>query len=147
MTVRYWRLILIAWMALIFTTSSSLFSFESTKQVLIYNLLNYVVRKSAHIAEYAALTYFWFRALWTVQERFYACVVWSTALAILYAASDEWHQSFVPGRLGIWTDVVWDAVGATAMGLGLLAVWYRGEANVQRRLLGAPVVAEKTVLR
>lgn len=32
-------------------------------------------------------------------------------LAVLYAASDEWHQSFVDGRHGTPTDVLIDTVG------------------------------------
>jgi len=32
-------------------------------------------------------------------------------ICILYAASDEWHQTFVPGRGGTWVDVVIDTGG------------------------------------
>lgn len=35
-------------------------------------------------------------------------------LAILYGLTDEWHQSFVPGRLAEGADVVADAAGALA---------------------------------
>ncbi|HHH41229.1 MAG TPA: VanZ family protein, partial [Chloroflexi bacterium] len=35
----------------------------------------------------------------------------SLALALLYAASDEYHQTFVPGRNGQWPDVVVDGIG------------------------------------
>jgi VanZ like family len=33
-------------------------------------------------------------------------------LCLLFATSDEYHQSFVPGRNGTWTDVAIDALGA-----------------------------------
>jgi VanZ family protein len=36
-------------------------------------------------------------------------------LSVLYGLTDEWHQSFVPGRSPAWDDVAADAVGA---GLG-----------------------------
>ncbi len=39
---------------------------------------------------------------------------------ILYAASDEWHQTFVPGRYGMWQDVVLDSIGAL---VGILIVY------------------------
>lgn len=143
-TIRHWRLALIAWMVLIYVVSSSLFSFDSTKQVLVYDPLNVAVRKFAHMVEYAVLAYLWFRSLWTVRDRFNTYLGWSIVLAVVYAASDEWHQSFVPERLGIWTDVVWDAMGAVAMGFALRALRYRGEVNVQRMVLG-PLAVEKTL--
>lgn len=42
------------------------------------------------------------------------------ALAVLYAFSDEFHQSFVPGRHADPLDLVCDALGA-ALALGLWA--------------------------
>lgn len=36
----------------------------------------------------------------------------ATALAILYGLSDEWHQSFVPGRFCDATDLLADSAGA-----------------------------------
>jgi VanZ family protein len=41
--------------------------------------------------------------------------VWLAAtLSILFAISDEWHQTFVPARGGRWTDVVVDVAGVVA---------------------------------
>ena len=36
----------------------------------------------------------------------------SLAFTTLYAVSDEFHQSFVPGRTGCWRDVLVDGLGA-----------------------------------
>jgi VanZ family protein len=44
-------------------------------------------------------------------------------MAVLYSATDEWHQSFVPGRHPTLTDIGIDALGA-ALGTWLL-VWYQ----------------------
>ncbi len=45
---------------------------------------------------------------------------WALLLAVLYALSDEFHQSFVPGRHPSWVDaLVIDGSGAALM---LLAV-------------------------
>ena len=41
-------------------------------------------------------------------------------LAVLYGVTDEWHQSFVPGRTPDVLDIVTDAIGAAT---GLLLVW------------------------
>jgi VanZ family protein len=42
----------------------------------------------------------------------------------MYAVSDEWHQTFVPTRVGTPSDVMIDAAGA-ALGLALAALWWR----------------------
>ncbi len=72
-----------------------------------------VLRKLAHLTEYAVLGALLVRALAR------------PALAILagglYAASDEFHQHFVRGRHGVWYDVVIDTVGVT---IGVV-VWRR----------------------
>jgi VanZ family protein len=46
----------------------------------------------------------------------------ATVLGLAYGLTDEWHQSFIPGRLPSVSDVVADMVGA---GLGAVAatVW------------------------
>ena len=43
------------------------------------------------------------------------------ALAVLYGVSDEWHQSFVPGRTPDVFDVMTDGIGAA---VGVLIVWW-----------------------
>jgi VanZ family protein len=45
---------------------------------------------------------------------------WAWSLTVLYAASDEFHQTFVPGRHGWYGDLVVDATGAL---LAALALW------------------------
>jgi hypothetical protein len=64
-----------------------------------------VLRKLAHAAEYAILAALLLRAL-------EATPAW--ALSVVYAASDELHQHFVPGRAGRPLDVAIDAAGALA---------------------------------
>lgn len=44
--------------------------------------------------------------------------------SVLYGISDEWHQSFVPGRVPDWRDVLTDAIGA-AIALLLVARFAR----------------------
>jgi VanZ family protein len=96
-----------AWAALIFVLSSipSLSTGLGTWDLLL--------RKAAHVTEYAILSALLMRAL----DRPAVAVT----LAIAYAATDELHQHFVPGRAGTLVDVVVDAVGVT---LGV--VLYRG---------------------
>jgi VanZ family protein len=72
-----------------------------------------VLRKLAHMAEYAILGALLVRAL--------GQPLLAIALGALYAVSDEVHQSFVRGRHGAWYDVLVDTIGVT---IGVLA-WRR----------------------
>ena len=64
-----------------------------------------ILRKAAHMAEYGLLWYLWQRALQRPTP-------WpAAAIALAYAASDELHQTFVPGRHGTAVDVLIDAAG------------------------------------
>ena len=144
MHIRAWRFFLVGWLILIFLFSSHLFSADNTEQVLVYDFLNVFVRKCAHMIEYAILMYLWFRSLYTVRERFSRTVMISVVLSVLYAASDEWHQSFVPSRDGTVTDVGWDATGAILMGIFLWYVYVRGSAEIKHKVLG-PVIEREDV--
>jgi VanZ family protein len=72
-----------------------------------------ILRKLAHTAEYALLGALLLRAIGRAQLAF--------LLGVLYAASDELHQTFVRGRHGSPIDFGIDAVGV-AIGLFL---WQR----------------------
>ena len=74
----------------------------------------YDIRKYAHMAEYAALALF--SGLFFVEllmERVPARAAIVTVLfCFLYACSDEYHQTFIPGRAGQFSDVLVDMAGA-----------------------------------
>ncbi len=70
-----------------------------------------VLRKLAHLVEYAILGLSLSRAVAAAP---------AFALGVLYAVSDEVHQSFVEGRNGSPWDVAIDAAG---VGLAVLAWW------------------------
>ena len=63
----------------------------------------------AHFAEYALLAALWAWALApALGRRAFAA---AAAISILYAASDEFHQSFIPGRDSSPLDLAIDALG------------------------------------
>lgn len=70
-----------------------------------------LVKKSAHALGYALLALTYFSALPRSLAPGYR---WVTALfmAVLFALSDEFHQSFVEGRTSALRDVGIDALGA-----------------------------------
>ena len=139
--LKYWLPALI-WMAVIFSASSDVKSFDHSSRILAPLLhwlfpqmaedtLHFIVlvaRKGAHLAEYAVLALLLWRAFrqpvkndrrpWNRREAGLALV-----LVFLYAASDEFHQIFVPTRTAHVSDVLIDTTGGAA---GLCALWMIG---------------------
>jgi VanZ family protein len=96
----------LAWMGLIFFLSSQRLAGPS--QPWLAELLT----KGAHFSIYAILAFWWWRALSRgrrVEKVILAAVF---VISALYGASDEFHQSFVPGRDASWLDWLTDVVGA-----------------------------------
>jgi VanZ family protein len=94
----------VAWAALIFALSSV----DSLDSGL--GGIDFVVRKLAHVTEYAVLGALLARAVGQPVTAF--------ALGVAYAVSDEVHQHFVPGRNGTPVDVAIDAIGV-ALGIAI----------------------------
>ncbi len=89
----------------------------------ILSFLKVLVRKGAHLSVYFVLGMLTYAALRTyditgVRQRGYAL-----AICLCYAASDEFHQYFVPGRSCQLTDVMIDFCGALG-GVILLSLCY-----------------------
>lgn len=72
--------------------------------------LDLILRKAAHMAEYGLLVFLLWRPLRELTST-RAAVAAAFAIGVLYAASDEWHQTFVEGRHGTPVDVLIDSVG------------------------------------
>lgn len=68
------------------------------------------LRKLAHLTEYALLTFLWWRVARERLARGPALAV-ACAIALAYAATDEYHQTFVAGRNGTPRDIAVDALG------------------------------------
>ena len=99
---------------------------------------NFLIRKCAHLTEYAILALLTARAIQLGQERLkWQAFVGSLALCAGYACLDEFHQSFVPGRTASIHDVLIDTVGAT-FALTLMLLWFRIKAY-ERALFKSPL--------
>ena len=138
---KYWLPTLI-WMVLIFSASSDSHSYEHSSR-LIAPLLHwlfpqmpetrvdaivYFTRKCAHLTEYAVLALLLWRAVRRPMKNDPRPWVWpeaglALAIVFLYAASDEFHQIFVPTRTAQVSDVFIDTAGGAA---SLLALWAFG---------------------
>jgi VanZ family protein len=106
-------------MGVIFTISS----FPSTS-IPNYGNFDFLVKKSGHLLGYTTLALAYCHAL-RVEDLRLAGLAW--VLAVLFSISDEFHQSFVPGRTAWIVDNLIDACGAL---LGVLAWWL---VHIKRR--------------
>lgn len=75
----------------------------------IYESIRFLVRKAAHMGEYAILAMLWFLFFKHAHSRRPLC--YAMLIVIGYAVSDEFHQLFVPGRSGQLSDVGVDMFG------------------------------------
>lgn len=91
------------------------------KEKFAYNLQG-VIRKLAHMAEYALLTITWLFALWVNGLKGKKQLLITLLICFAYACTDEIHQLYVPGRSGKFTDVCIDMVG---VGSVLFLVWIK----------------------
>ena len=125
---KWWCLAAIAWMAAIFiVTQLPYFTGKNTGQVIQkvvvaeqhavsapsadsinINELNLLVRKTTHIIVFGILACLLYKSLESF--RFSYGLAW--LLTVVYAITDEWHQSFMPGRVAAYQDVLFDSFGA-----------------------------------
>ena len=123
---------LILWMAVISGLSTDAFSAAQTGRLLMpllrllfpaaslatLDLLHVVIRKGAHVTEFAILALLWYRALdWPRSGWQNKAALTAFVLAAGFGALDEAHQLFVPSRTASIVDVGWDGLGAV---LGLI---------------------------
>jgi VanZ family protein len=87
---------------------------------------DFAIKKSGHVFEYAVLGLLLFRACYGSAAGLASLRPAAAALVIggLYAASDEFHQVFVPTRNGTARDVLID-LAAIILALALAWVWRR----------------------
>jgi VanZ family protein len=135
--IKYWLPVLI-WMALIFTGSSDSHSYEHSSRFVEPLLrwlfpqmsqdnieeIHHLIRKCGHLAEYAILALLLWRALHLSKNNLppwsWPKVGGTLLIVFIYAASDEFHQIFVPTRTPLVSDVLIDTAGGA---IGLLALW------------------------
>lgn len=111
------------WMGLIFALSA--IPSLATPFEPVYD---FTIKKFAHAAEYGILTALLFNALQIhIRRKPHALVVTALA-ATVFASSDEWHQTFVPGRDASLRDLGIDALGVVGVALWLALSEKKSEA-------------------
>jgi VanZ family protein len=102
--LNYW-LPLAAWMGLIFYLSA-----QSELPHPQSGWVDLLVSSGAHVLSYGVLAVLWVRGLGAGPRAWLVAF----ALTVTYGLSDEFHQSFVPGRNPDVLDLTCDALGALA---------------------------------
>jgi VanZ family protein len=124
--IPYW-LPVILWMFFIFGMSTEMLSSDNTSRFIVpllnflfpwlspheVDLIHGLIRKAGHVTEYFILGLLLFRAFrsdsphaWRLLWTLYAIIA-----VVLYAMSDEFHQSFVSARTASLIDVSIDSEG------------------------------------
>ena len=73
--------------------------------------VNFLIRKLAHVSEYFLLAVFAMRTMRGFSKSALTRLFCGALIAVLYACTDEYHQSFVPGRTSTIHDVLIDSYG------------------------------------
>ena len=133
----------IAWACLISFLSTDEFSSEHTSVYIIpvlhllipqasgeaLELMQAIIRKTAHFTEYFILGVLLYRALsGGDQEWKPKWALWAIVIAAAYASLDEFHQSFVPSRTASPWDALIDTVGAFAAEI-VVRLWNLKKVN------------------
>jgi VanZ family protein len=123
-----WIIAAITWMALIFCfTQLPYFTGKNTAEAIHKAVitehdsihtpsanhvniseLNLIIRKTTHVTVFGILALLLFKSLETYRYSY----ILSWFLTFLYAITDEYHQSFMPGRVSTFKDVLFDSLGA-----------------------------------
>lgn len=116
--------------------------YSMSRQQEIISRMQFYVRKAAHMTEYAVLAILLpaTLALYGVSGR---TLLWlGPLLSLLYACTDEYHQTFVPDRSGSPVDVLIDSAGILAGSLLYLAVCRIPAARGQKKASEAAGTAD-----
>jgi VanZ family protein len=124
--------IVLRWLpALLAMLTIFLFSAQSSSELPSFDRADRIVKKGGHMIGYALLALSYWQGFAFKREKKW--IAWF--LVILYAVSDEFHQSFVPGRFPSILDVVvFDNLGA------LLGLWLFNLYKTQRSDSLGPIV-------
>ncbi|HUF00204.1 MAG TPA: VanZ family protein, partial [Anaerolineales bacterium] len=127
--------IVLRWLpALLLMLVIFLFSSRSASDLPSFDWADRIVKKGGHMIGYALLAASYWRALNFRKEKWW--LAW--CFAVLYAVTDEFHQSMVPGRYAsIWDVMIFDNFGA------LISLWLFDRYKKQKRPDPVHPIAEK----
>jgi len=84
---------------------------EEEKEVICSEVLQPIIRKTAHFSIYALLGFFTINFALTYKGTNYQKCLYSWLFGTVYAMTDEIHQLFIQGRSGEFRDICIDSLG------------------------------------
>jgi VanZ family protein len=143
---RWWPALL--WAIVISAFSTGAFTSDNTSRIIVpilkwffphasqetLFLVHHFIRKMGHLTEYFILSLLILRGIRAGKTGIH--LGWAlAAVAIVgcYAALDEFHQSFVPGRTAAVSDVLIDTAGGVAAQVVVALVMLFGDIRKKRR--------------
>ena len=100
-------------------------SIEDDEKDVYIEKLQFPIRKTAHMTEYAILGMLVYTALLTDGIAAEIGTLAAVIITFLLACTDEFHQLYVPGRAGKFTDVLIDTTGCI-IGMAIYYFIYKG---------------------
>ena len=97
---------------------------------MLANTIHPYIRKCAHVTEYMLLAMCVALPMYVYRLRGFALTVIATLLCVVFAASDEYHQTFVAGRVGDYHDVLIDSIGIVLGVIIVRIVGYTGRKTI-----------------
>jgi len=93
----------------------NILSFISPRNLSSFDIdiVNFAIRKIAHISEYFVLmlSNFYFFSNVLKNQKIRVILLYSFLFTLSYSTLDEFHQSFIPTRVGTYKDVLIDSIG------------------------------------
>ena len=105
---------LLLWMGAIYVLSD-----QPKAGIPSFGVWDLLVKKGSHFLAYAVLAVLAWRGFRAGTRPY----LWAILLTILYAISDEYHQTFIPGRNGTLDDVMIDSFGGLTALFSLRKNW------------------------
>lgn len=142
------------WIILIAIESTSYLSMANTSRFLYpilhflfrmdrahFRIWHHLIRKTGHFVGYFILSFLLFRA-WraTLPLTSRWAMRWAAIaffMSVVVASLDEWHQTFLPSRTGLFSDVVLDSTAALVaqVVIMILESWWSGRRSEKESLV------------
>ncbi len=90
-----------------------LFSAQEVLPSFNISLYDFLLKKSGHMFVYAVLYVLLYQGFKKIKVDHTKTWLYAFLLCLIYAVSDELHQSFVPGRYATLRDIGYDLLGAS----------------------------------